>query len=101
MTTLDDSNDAHEAAIDITEETQAASAAFFEAMQRRHLMGEEQYGPIKFLEVNTLLEAMDEVVDLANYAMYTFMKLWVLNKQIQHQLGEQPEVLGAKSFMKG
>ena len=42
--------------------------------QRRHDMGAEKYGPVRFLEVNSLQEAMNEIVDLANYARYTWMK---------------------------
>ncbi len=46
--------------------------------QTRHLMGQNKYGPVKFLEVNSLEMAMQEVIDLANYARYTWMKLALL-----------------------
>lgn len=94
------SEDAHEAVTDFTRLTQQASSIFFSQMQDRHEMGEQKYGPIRFMEVNTLTEAMDEVVDLANYALYTFMKLYVLNQQMQNVVGETPDILGAQAFMK-
>ena len=81
--------------------TAEASAHFFQMMQSRHEMGESKYGPIRFMEVNTLEEAMEEVVDLANYAMYTFMKLYVLNVQLQKVVPtEGAEPLGVQAFMK-
>lgn len=76
-----------------------AQQAFFDTMQLRHEAGQEKYGPIKFMDVNTLNEAMEEVVDLANYAMYTFIKLFVLNQQLQRVVGDQPVVLGSASFI--
>lgn len=94
-------NEANEAAMDFTQLTQDASSLFFKMMQDRHIMGEEKYGPIRFMDVNTLHEAMEEVVDLGNYALYTFMKLYVLNLQLQKLLppdGVDP--LGAQAFMK-
>lgn len=95
------SNEATEAVTDFTQMAQQASALFFQMMQDRHVMGEAKYGPIKFMDVNTLEEAMEEVVDLSNYAMYTFMKLYVLNQQLQKLLPEEGhEPLGAASFMK-
>lgn len=95
------SDDAQKAATDFRQLTREATELFFTMMQTRHEMGEQKYGAIKFMEVNTLEEAMEEVVDLANYAMYTFMKLYVLNTQLQKLLPEEGhEPLGAASFMK-
>jgi hypothetical protein len=95
------SDEANEAVYSFTELAHEATARFFEMMQERHEMGAEKYGPIKFMEVNTLKEAMEEVVDLGNYAMYTYMKLYVLDKQIDKLLPEEGhEPLGAASFMK-
>lgn len=94
-------DDAAEAATDFSKLAQEASALFFRMMEERHQMGQEKYGAIKFMDVNTLTEAMEEVVDLGNYAMYTFLKLYVLNQQIQKLIpGEGHEPLGAAAFMK-
>lgn len=51
------------------------SEQFDAECQERHLMGQKKYGPVKFLEVNSLQMAMQEVIDLANYARYTWIKL--------------------------
>lgn len=97
----DEANEAHEAAVDFSELAQKASGLFFGMMQERHEMGEAKYGAIKFMEVNTLHEAMEEVVDLANYAMYTFMKLYVLDQQLQKILPKEGhEPLGSQAFMR-
>jgi hypothetical protein len=56
--------------------------AFVDEAVARMQLGEEKYGPVKFLGVDTLQEAMDEVVDLANYARMTYVKLWLLNKRV-------------------
>lgn len=95
------SNEPLEASTDFLRLTHDASELFFKMMQQRHAMGEEKYGPIKFMEVNTLEEAMEEIADLGNYAMYTFMKLYVLNQQLQKLLPEEGhEPLGSAAFMK-
>lgn len=88
------------AALDFQRMANEASAAFFEMMRNRHEEGEKEYGPVKFMEVNTLIEAMEEVVDMANYAMYSFIKLWILNAQMQRLVGQTPEMIGPNSFMK-
>jgi hypothetical protein len=53
----------------------------------RHEMGAEKYGPGKFLTVDTLQEALEEIVDLSNYARYTFIKLRALQDRL-------PEIVG-------
>lgn len=97
---MTDQNAANEAAASFQELTQEASNVYFQMMEQRHRLGEEKYGPIKFATANTLEEAMEEVADLGNYAMYTFMKLYVLNKQLQKLMPEPGhEPLGAAAFM--
>lgn len=87
------------AAQEFTQMTQKASATFFQMMQQRHEAGEAKYGPISFMEKNTLVEAMEEVVDLANYAMYTFMKLYVLDWSLKKITeGIDAPTLGADTF---
>lgn len=58
---------------------QALSDQFDVECQTRHEMGQKKYGPVKFLEVNAAHEAMAEVVDLANYARYLWIKLAILS----------------------
>lgn len=94
-------SDEQQAVQDFNQLTQEATGLFFQMMQDRHVMGEAKYGPIKFMEVNTLEEAMEELADLGNYTMYTFMKLYVLNQQLKKVVGETPDMLGSQSFMKG
>lgn len=59
------------------------SDLFDEACRQRHEMGVEKYGAGKFLTVNTLEEAAYEVLDLANYARYSFIKLMLLNEYLE------------------
>jgi hypothetical protein len=59
---------------ELPELIQALSNQFDAECQRRHEMGQVKYGPVRFLEVNALEEAMAEVVDLANYARYIWIK---------------------------
>lgn len=86
------------AAESVTNETDAFArllVAFSEDFDRtcdeRHAMGAERYGPGKFLTVDTLEEAMQEVVDLANYARYTYIKLRMLQAYLAQGLDVQPE----------
>jgi|SRR5690349_7536687 len=51
------------------------SDEFDERCRERHELGAAKYGPTKFILVDTLEEAIQEVVDLANYARYTYIKL--------------------------
>jgi hypothetical protein len=57
---------------------QHLSDMFDAECQARHEMGAEKYGPVKFMTVNSIEEAMAEIVDLANYARYTYIKLALL-----------------------
>lgn len=40
------------------------------------------YGEAGFFHTDTLRMAMEEVVDLSNYARYTFIKLYVLQRAL-------------------
>lgn len=93
-------DEAEVAAIRFNTFVQEATAEFFQRMQERHEMGQEKYGPVKFVEANTLNEAEEEVIDMANYAMYTYIKLRLLNLSID-RLSQSADTLGAAAFMKG
>lgn len=66
------------------------SREFDDRTMERHAMGAEKYGPGKFLMVDTLEEALNEVLDLGNYSRYTFIKLRLLQEQLKSMVPEAP-----------
>lgn len=90
-----------QAAEELKDVVQEATGVFFQQMEKRHHAGEEKYGPIKFMMADTLAEAMEEVVDLANYAMYTYIKLFLLSKAMEDITFDptDPTGLGPNSFI--
>lgn len=86
------------AAAQATEATQVAQlintfgSEFWEMVQARHELGEKKYGPGKFLRVDTMEEALQELADLANYACYTFVRIRMLQVAL--------EQMGAPDFAK-
>lgn len=48
-------------------------------------MGAKEYGPTGFLQADTLRMAMEEVIDLANYARYTYIRLALLKEGFQEE----------------
>jgi hypothetical protein len=69
-----------------------ADASFVETCDQRMRLGEEQYGPYKFLGVDTLQEAMDEVIDLVNYGRMTYIKLYLLQASLKKIEADHPAV---------
>jgi hypothetical protein len=67
----------------LADKVEAFSGEFDELCIARHDMGEKKYGPGKFLNVDTMDEALMEIVDLANYARYTYVKVRLLQDRIQ------------------
>jgi hypothetical protein len=61
----------------------AYSHEFDNRTEERHQMGQEKYGPIQFTSVDTLEAAIQEVLDLANYARYTYIKLRLLQESLE------------------
>jgi hypothetical protein len=87
---------------DVTSAITEASAVYDDAMAARHAMGNEKYGAVKFLSVNSIEEAMAEIVDLGNYARYTFIKLYLINRALREEIlpvGEDVQMLGDNSFV--
>jgi len=76
------SAEAEEAAQELAGVVFALSEEFDRMTEERHGMGAEKYGPGKFLTVDTIEEALHEIVDLANYARYTYIKLRLLQESI-------------------
>lgn len=62
---------------------QEASEEFDELCRHRHELGRQKYGDGKFLTVDTLEEALFELSDLANYAKYTFVRIRLLQAQLE------------------
>lgn len=69
--------------VDLAEFIVGLSDEFDTIAAERHRMGAEKYGPGKFLTVDTIEECLFEVVDLANYARYTFIKLRLLQESLR------------------
>jgi hypothetical protein len=69
------------------EALQQASDEFDRWCQERHERGAEEYGAFNFFKVDTVQMAMEEVADLANYARYTFIKLYVLQHALNDNMG--------------
>jgi hypothetical protein len=51
----------------------------------RDVEGATKYGPLKFLGADTLQEALEEVLDLINYARYTAVKIKLLQEYLAQQ----------------
>jgi hypothetical protein len=54
---------------------QELSLLFDSLCQERHLQGESEYGHLTFLENNTIAMLLEELIDAANYARYTFISI--------------------------
>lgn len=67
------------------------SHEFDELTAQRHKAGAIKYGPGKFLTVDTIQEACDEIADLANYARYTYIRLRLLQESIAAQVGSEAD----------
>lgn len=68
-----------------------ADASFVADSAERLKNGAEKYGPHKFLTVDTLKEAMDEVLDLSNYARMTYIKLFLLQWSLENKVDTEPK----------
>jgi len=66
-------------------------------------MGEKKYGPGTWLGVDNLEMAIEEIIDLANYARFAFIKLRMLQELlVTDKSTEKPlkgmEMLGKDAF---
>lgn len=62
----------------------------------RHVEGEKKYGAGTWLKIDTLQHAMDEVLDLGNYAMFTYAKLRLLQERLAEGFNAFGEVAHAR-----
>jgi hypothetical protein len=67
----------------------------------RHTEGANKYGPLKFIGADTLQEALEEVLDLINYARYTAVKIKMLQTFLSEQAAaaEGSETTGVGAFV--
>lgn len=71
---------------------------FEDMCQKRHEMGEEKYGKFKFMEVDAIEEALEELIDIANYARYSFIRLRLIQAYLHGLAAEEPDLLGMEGF---
>jgi len=90
---------AEEEIVDLAEFIEKLSLEFDEMCSARHAMGAEKYGPGKFLMVDTIEEALQEVADLANYARYSYIRLRLLQESIRLHIEQTPDVPGVQGFV--
>jgi len=67
-----------------------ADESFVQRCQERLEEGRNLHGELKFFQVDTLEEAIQEVLDLANYARFTYIKLYLLQRSVSHMLQQNP-----------
>lgn len=65
----------------------------------RHEIGAEKYGPLKFTTLDTVEMAIEEIIDLANYARYTYVKLRLIQQSLQGIEVPTQANLGKEGFM--
>lgn len=64
------------------------SAEFDEMAVERHNFGRQKYGELTWLEKDIMQEAMYELLDMANYARYQYIKL----RMLQMAIAEDPRL---------
>lgn len=83
--------------------------------ESRYEAGQKKYGPNKYLEIDTLQHAIDEVLDLFNYARFTYVKLRLVqdglankiqaNGEVAYPIGPEmpgkPDVVSEATFLGG
>lgn len=75
---------------DIQRLTNKADAQLEVELHRKERVGAEKYGEWAFLQNPTLEMAMDEIIDLINYAKFTYRKLYIMNEILQAAQRERP-----------
>lgn len=75
------------------------SDAFDLVCAQRMAAGSTEYGPFAFLDNDTLKMALEELVDLSNYAKMTFIKLARLSPEVDNLLEVYMNQVGAESFI--
>ncbi len=68
---------------EVVEALRTADTLFDQLCEERYKAGRDKYGHLTFLSMPTIQMAQEEIIDLANYARFTFVKLELLKLQIQ------------------
>lgn len=72
----------------LAEIVEKLSAEFDQRVIQRHTDGAKKYGPFSFFNKDMFEEACQEVLDLANYARYSYIKLRLTQLQITDEYNE-------------
>jgi len=82
---------------DLAQLVESLSAEFEQRTIDRHRTGAEKYGPFAFFNKDMFEEAMEEVLDLANYARYAYIKLRLVQLQVAEDYQEYQQWKEAKN----
>ncbi len=63
-----------------TEMLERLNLEFFELCEQRHNTGADEYGPLKFLDVNLPEFIYEELADFANYARFLYIRVRLLEE---------------------
>lgn len=91
MTNLGDALQVHQPPT-VQVDLQELSDRFSQACQDKHTLGEQKYGPGTWVGVDTLAMMQDEIVDMANYARFSWIRLEII-RQMMDASGEVAEPL--------
>jgi hypothetical protein len=70
----------------ITSRIQELAEEFWERVGVRYDAGAVKYGPGKFLTLDTMEEALNEMADLANYAMMSYVRVRLLQEALESRM---------------
>lgn len=80
---------------EMVEEVNQLSALFDEMCQQRHDEGKVEYGALTWLENDVVRMMLEEMIDIANYCRFQFIKLLLMKGELDSQVPE----LGAGAFI--
>jgi hypothetical protein len=95
--------------VSIAERINELSQEFDKRCLERHVLGEEKYGAGTWMGIDTLEMAIEEVIDLANYTRFTYIKLRLLQANMAEFAADKStarpiegnETLGKDALIKG
>jgi len=97
-------------ASDMVEALNGYNQEFDQRCLERHEMGEKKYGAGTWMNVDNFEMAIEEVIDLSNYVRFTFIKLRMLQDNLQDVLAAKGttakpkpgnEMMGKDALQKG
>jgi len=75
------------------------SSEFDVRCEERHALGQEKYGAGAFLMADTMEMALEEILDLANYARYTYIRVRLLQESIRAQVAANQQPSAQQGFI--